>query len=152
NLCATIDINRLGQSQPTLLQHDMETYRRRWEAFGWEALIVDGHDIPALQDAYRQAERVTDRPSVVLARTMKGKGMLAVDDKQGDYGQSIKPHSADKIVAAPEQQLKKNQPLAWHPKLPHPVTQQVESQTKRGPSVPPPYKPGAKDVAPRRAF
>src|SRR5438874_4983671 len=45
NLCATIDINRLGQSQPTMPQHDLEVYRRRWEAFGWQALSVDGHDI-----------------------------------------------------------------------------------------------------------
>ena len=49
NLCATIDVNRLGQSEPTLLQHDMETYRTRWSAFGWQALVVDGHSIPALQ-------------------------------------------------------------------------------------------------------
>ena len=43
NLCATIDVNRLGQSEPTMDQHDMEEYRRRWDAFGWNALVVDGH-------------------------------------------------------------------------------------------------------------
>src|SRR5205807_1128172 len=55
NLCATIDINRLGQSEPTMLQHDLDTYQKRWEAFGWKALPVDGHDIPALLAAYEQA-------------------------------------------------------------------------------------------------
>jgi transketolase len=171
NLCATIDINRLGQSQPTLLQHDMETYRRRWEAFGWQALIVDGHNIPALLEAYQQADRVTDRPSVVLARTIKGKGMLEIEDKEGWHGKALKPDFADKIVAVLEQQFKRNPPLTWHPKLPQRVTQQVEYQgkepvapyhnliplatdfvAKHVPSVPPPYKPGGNDVATRRAF
>src|SRR5881397_3752353 len=45
NLCAIVDINRLGQSDPTLLQHDVEAYRARWSAFGWNAIPVDGHDI-----------------------------------------------------------------------------------------------------------
>jgi transketolase len=152
NLCATLDINRLGQSQPTMLQHDMETYRRRWEAFGWQAMIVDGHNIPALLDAYRQADRTMDRPSVVLARTIKGKGMLEVEDKEGWHGKPMKPDFADKVVQGLEQQLKKSSPLPWHPKLPRPVIQQAENQTKHVPSVRPPYKPGSKEVATRRAF
>jgi transketolase len=152
NLCATIDINRLGQSQPTLLKHDMETYRRRWEAFGWQALIVDGHNIPALLEAYQQADRITDRPTVVLARTIKGKGMLEIEDKEGWHGKALKPDFADKILAVLEQQFKKNPPLTWHPKLPQRVTQQVENQAKHVLSVPAPYKPGEKDVATRRAF
>jgi transketolase len=152
NLCATIDINRLGQSQPTLLQHDMETHRRRWEAFGWQALIVDGHNIPALLEAYQQAERVTDRPSVVLARTIKGKGMLEIEDKEGWHGKAMKPDFADKVVAALEQQLEKNPPQTWHPKPPKRVTEQVRKPPKHVLSVPPPYKPGGKDVATRQAF
>jgi transketolase len=48
NLCAIFDINRLGQSDPTSLQHDMETYRKRLESFGFNALVVDGHDIEEL--------------------------------------------------------------------------------------------------------
>ena len=58
NLCATIDINRLGQSQPTMLQWDLEIYKARWEAFGWQALIVDGHSIPDLLAAFETASRV----------------------------------------------------------------------------------------------
>src|SRR5579884_2109746 len=67
NLCATVDVNRLGQSQPTMDQHNMEAYRARWAAFGWNAIVVDGHDIHALLDAYRQAEETRDKPTVVLA-------------------------------------------------------------------------------------
>ena len=72
NLCATIDINRLGQSQPTMLAWDLEIYKARWEAFGWQSLIVDGHSIPDLLAAYETASRSTDRPTIVLARTVKG--------------------------------------------------------------------------------
>src|SRR6187401_1509587 len=54
NLCAIVDINRLGQSDPTMLQHDMEGYRSRWSAFGWHALVVDGHDLPALLSAFEE--------------------------------------------------------------------------------------------------
>src|SRR5512144_505077 len=90
NLCLTIDINRLGQSQPTLLQHDLEAYRRRWEAFGWQALTVDGHSIPELLEAYAKAAGTADRPTVILARTIKGKGMLEVEDKEGQHGVAMK--------------------------------------------------------------
>lgn len=69
NLCAIIDINRLGQSQPTLLQHDMETYRRRWEAFGWQALVVDGHSIPELLEAYAKAAQTSGLPWCLPGRS-----------------------------------------------------------------------------------
>src|SRR5438552_1860067 len=48
SVCATIDVNCLGQSQPTMLQYEMEIYKARWDAFGWQAIVVDGHDIDAL--------------------------------------------------------------------------------------------------------
>src|SRR5579885_339068 len=68
NLCATIDINRLGQSEATMEGHDLEAYRRRFDAFGWNAIAVDGHDIDALLDAYHRAEETRNRPTIVLAR------------------------------------------------------------------------------------
>jgi transketolase len=55
NLCAIVDVNRLGQSDPTMLQHDMEGYRSRWSGFGWQALVVDGHDLSALLAAFDNA-------------------------------------------------------------------------------------------------
>lgn len=56
NLVAIVDINRLGQSTPTQLQHDLNQYAQRFEAFGWHAVTVDGHDIPALLKAYAEAK------------------------------------------------------------------------------------------------
>ena len=83
NLCATVDVNRLGQSEPTMLKHDMDTYRIRWEAFGWQALVVDGHDVAELLEAYEKAAATSDRPTVLLARTYKGRGIEFAEDKDG---------------------------------------------------------------------
>ena len=105
NLCATIDINRLGQSGPTMLQHDLETFRRRWEAFGWQALPVDGHDLPALLDCYEKAASTRDRPTVVLARTLKGKGLGETEDAEGWHGKPLDREMANRVIAGLEAQL-----------------------------------------------
>jgi len=100
NLCALVDVNRLGQSQPTMLQHDMETYRQRWHAFGWNALVVDGHDIPQLRQAYANAAATVGRPTVILARTLKGKGVSFLADKNGWHGKALKAgEEADSALA-----------------------------------------------------
>jgi transketolase len=100
NLCAIIDVNRLGQSDPTLLQHDMEAYRARWSGFGWNALPVEGHDIAALLNAFDQAAQMKGRPTVILARTLKGKGVSFVEDKMDWHGKPFKKGpEADKALA-----------------------------------------------------
>ncbi len=150
NLCATIDINRLGQSQPTLLQHDMDTYRRRWEAFGWQALVVDGHNVPALLDAYAKAAKTPDRPTVVLARTIKGKGMIGVEDEEGQHGKAMTPEVAARMIDALERDLPATR-MKWEPHLPAgPLTKDGAPAAER--SVPPPYAPGGKNIATRKAF
>lgn len=150
NLCATIDINRLGQSEPTLLQHDMETYRARWEAFGWQALVVDGHSIPALLDAYAKAAQTHQRPTVVLARTIKGKGMLDVENKEGQHGRAMKPDAAARMIGALEQHLP-GAASSWQPNLPNAVAVDGGLPAVTAP-VTPPYAPGGDDVATRKAF
>lgn len=86
NLCATVDINRLGQSQPTLWSLDVDAHRKRWEAQGWQALVVDGHSIPELLRAYDQFKKTTGKPTVILARSIKGKGFPGIEDKEGYHG------------------------------------------------------------------
>ena len=71
NLCATVDVNRLGQSAPTMLEHDMKTHKARWTAFGWNAIVVDGHDVAALVAAYADAAATKGKPTVILAKTLK---------------------------------------------------------------------------------
>lgn len=151
NLCATIDINRLGQSQPTLLQHDMETYRRRWEAFGWQALVVDGHSVPALLAAYATASQTPNRPTVVLARTIKGKGMLDVEDKEGQHGRAMKPDAAARMIGALEQHLPSTR-LSWQPNLPTPAARVDGSPPTPTAAIAPPYTPGGTEIATRKAF
>ena len=75
NLVAIIDVNRLGQSDPTLLQHDTETYRKRWDAFGWNAVVVDGHDVASLCRHFYDAEQVKGKPTALICKTLKGKGI-----------------------------------------------------------------------------
>jgi transketolase len=64
-------------------------FRRRAEAFGWHALTIDGHDVEAIDRAYAEAVQTTDRPTVVIARTIKGKGVSVVEDKPGKHGKAI---------------------------------------------------------------
>jgi transketolase len=151
NLCVTIDINRLGQSQPTLLRHDLEAYRRRWEAFGWQALTVDGHSIPALLEAYAEAASTTDRPTVILARTLKGRGMLEMEDKEGRHGVAMKPDDAGRIVAALEQGLS-GTPTPWQPNLPPWDAPRKDQREAPMMAIRPPYEPGGQRIATRKAF
>ncbi|HXV68543.1 MAG TPA: transketolase [Nitrospira sp.] len=89
NLCAIVDINRLGQSDPTMLQHDMDSYRARWSGFGWQALVVDGHDIAALLAAFDTASGTKGRPTVLLAKTFKGKGVSFMENHPTWHGKPV---------------------------------------------------------------
>src|SRR5881628_2798796 len=79
NLCGITDVNGLGQSRATMWRHDMEQFARRWRAFGWHAIVVDGHDLNALFDAYAEARSIKSQPTMILARTIKGKGVSFVE-------------------------------------------------------------------------
>ena len=152
NLCATIDINRLGQSEPTMLEYHLETYQRRWEAFGWQVLPVDGHNIPELLTAYRKAQETTDRPTVVLARTVKGKGLLGIEGKEHWHGKPLDRDTAATVVSELEKNVK-GAHAAWEPKLPTapPAGKRAADQ---GPTAgaKPPYEVGGKETATRKGF
>ncbi|MFD5316317.1 transketolase [Streptomyces sp. NPDC127098] len=89
NLTAIVDVNRLGQRGPTRHEWDLDAYARRAEAFGWHAIEVDGHDPVAIDAAYAEALSVSDRPSVVLARTLKGRGVASVENREGMHGKPL---------------------------------------------------------------
>jgi transketolase len=99
NLVAVVDVNRLGQRGETMYGHDLEAYRRRAEAFGWHALTIDGHDFEAVGNAYRQAEQNGNRPAMIIARTIKGKGVSFVEDKNGWHGKALKKEDLDRALA-----------------------------------------------------
>src|SRR3954454_12093168 len=106
NLCGITDVNELGQSRPTMWRHDMEQFARRWRAFGWHAIVIDGHDMNAILDAYAEARATTGRPTMIVARTIKGKGISFVEGKEGWHGKVFKKgEEADRAVAELEKQL-----------------------------------------------
>ncbi len=89
NLTAIIDVNRLGQTGPTMHQWDLELFAARARAFGWHAIEINGHDLAEIDGAFAEALTVTDRPTVILARTEKGHGVAAVADKNGFHGKPL---------------------------------------------------------------
>jgi transketolase len=100
NLCGIVDVNGLGQSMSTQFSHRMDEIAARWSAFGWHTISVDGHDVEALQQAFAQAQATKGKPTMILARTLKGKGVAAVEGKEGWHGKAFKKgDEADKAVA-----------------------------------------------------
>ncbi|HEX9336272.1 MAG TPA: transketolase, partial [Pseudonocardiaceae bacterium] len=89
NLTAIVDVNRLGQTGPTMLGWDVDHYAARAEAFGWQAITLGGHDLNAIETALTAAEATTERPTVLFARTRKGRGVAAVEDKEGAHGKPL---------------------------------------------------------------
>src|SRR3954452_14148115 len=99
NLVAIVDVNRLGQRGPTELGWDVGAYARRAEAFGSRVLEVDGHDLGALDDAFTEAARTDGRPTVILARTVKGRGFSEVEDREGWHGKAFPEEMAARAIA-----------------------------------------------------
>jgi transketolase len=89
NLTAIIDVNRLGQRGETMVGWDLDAYAARARAFGWNTLEVDGHDVEAVDEAFAQAVATDGRPTVVVARTVKGKGVAAVENQNGFHGKPL---------------------------------------------------------------
>ncbi|TQN33230.1 transketolase [Haloactinospora alba] len=89
NLTAILDINRLGQRGPTRHGWDLDAYQRRAAAFGWNTIEIDGHDTAAIDDAYAQAEASPERPTAIIARTVKGAGASAVANQEGAHGKPL---------------------------------------------------------------
>jgi transketolase len=89
NLTAIIDVNRLGQRGETMHGWDLDSYARRIAANGWHAIEIDGHDVEAIDAAYAEALSVEGKPVAIVARTVKGKGVAAVEDKGGMHGKAL---------------------------------------------------------------
>ena len=148
-LCAIIDVNALGQSQPTQWQHDMSAYASRWSAFGWHTIVIDGHDLAAVLDALEQARRTRGRPTMILARTLKGKGISFIEGKNGWHGKPLKKgEELDKALAELQSQVV---PEDGPVKRPDPPARRQRPAPQQARLDAPPYKPGD-SVATREAF
>jgi transketolase len=155
NLCGITDVNGLGQSRPTMWNHHMEQFERRWSGFGWNAIVIDGHDMTAILDALEQARNTTGRPTMILARTIKGKGVSFVEGKEGWHGKAFKKgEEMDRAIAELEQQfvpVAENSPAAnLAAQIPKPASVPRAVVTPK-PVAPPAYKLGDQ-VATREAY
>jgi transketolase len=98
NLIAILDVNRLGQRGPTMLEWDLDAYTGRALAFGWHAIEVDGHDPEAIDGAFVEAERA-DRPAIVISKTEKGHGVSFLANKEGWHGKALSEEEAERAIA-----------------------------------------------------
>jgi transketolase len=152
NLCGITDVNALGQSRPTMWGHDMDEFARRWRAFGWHAIVVDGHDVSALLDAYAEARAMQGRPTMILARTIKGKGISFVEGKDGWHGRAFKKgEELDRALAELERQFEPSAAdVDLARQIQRPAARSRPPEQVRQPT-PPAYTLGA-DVATREAY
>ncbi|XP_018048081.1 PREDICTED: transketolase-like protein 2 isoform X2 [Atta colombica] len=150
NLCAIFDINRLGQSEPTSLQHNMEVYRKRLEAFGFNALVVDGHDVEELAKAFHEAQNTKERPTAILAKTFKGKNFPQIEDTENWHGKSLGNRAAD-VLQHLNGLLKNPGNLQLHPQKPLIDDAPVVDISNIALAFPPNYKLG-EQVATRVAY
>ena len=98
NLIAIIDVNRLGQSQATAFGHDLEVYRRRFEAFNWRTEVIDGHDMEEILEVLGAAG-LGKQPLAIMAKTFKGAGVSFLQDKEGWHGKPLSKEDAEKAIA-----------------------------------------------------
>ena len=100
NLIGIVDCNRLGQSNQTLYGHDIDSIAKRFESFGWQVLMVDGHDIEQLLNALATAKQAKDKPVMIIAKTFKGYGVDAFEDKNGFHGKPVKKEELESVLAS----------------------------------------------------
>jgi transketolase len=147
NLIVMVDVNRLGQSGPTELQWDLDAYAARAKAFGARTVEIDGHDLSAIDEVLAQAGQAEgEQPTVILARTMKGRGFSEVENKEGWHGKPFPPEMAERAIA----ELGGVRNLVLRGPRPEPTEPALLESAK--PDTPlPEYKVGDK-IATRKAY
>src|SRR5207248_238696 len=98
NLIGILDMNRLGQRGPTMLQWDGDRYAERARAFGWHPIQIDGHDVEEIDRAYREAEEHAGSPTLIVARTVKGYGVSFLADREGWHGKALNEEQAKQAI------------------------------------------------------
>ena len=99
NLIALLDINRFAQSGETMFGHHMEQYAKRFESFGFEVAVIDGHNYEEIDRALSDAvNNKTSRPYAIIAKTLKGKGVSFIENKDGWHGKALKKEELEKAL------------------------------------------------------
>ena len=128
NLIVLVDVNGLGQRGPTMVGQQTGPYAERARAFGWQALEIDGHDLEQIDAAFRAAAASTERPTVIVARTEKGRGLGAVEGAEGWHGRPLADadsalaglgvHPATAVVPLPPPAITRDKPRRGKISLP----------------------------------
>ena len=149
SICGMTDVNALGQSGTTQWQHDLDALAVRWRAFGWHVLVVDGHDLPALLDAFEKARQTRGRPTMILARTLKGKGISFMEGKGGWHGKPLKKgEELDRALSELQSQFVPDEGPAPQPQPPKSVKRPAPTPARLPGTT---YKAGD-SVATREAY
>jgi transketolase len=153
NVVAIVDCNRLGQSAETMLGRHCDLYAQRFAAFGFDTLVVDGHDIDALIAAFSSTAHARTKPFAIIASTIKGYGIDTIEDKQGYHGKPITKQEMPAILAQMRERFADGadtpKSYTWHPRLPR-----SEKPVKKDISIVlPPHEYKKEDmIATRKAF
>src|SRR6266568_5086847 len=135
NFTAIFDVNRLGQRGPTELEWNLDAYAARVGAFGCEPIVIDGHDLAAIDAALARA-RQADRPTVIVAKTVKGRGVSFLENKEGWHGKALDREQARRALAeigdVPSRTFPTLKPDPWQPPK-RPAPRMPEWKTYREP-------------------
>ena len=146
NLIGIVDVNALGQSQRTMYAFDIDTYCRRFEAFGWQTIGIDGHDFDEILPALEKAKASTDKPTMIVAKTFKGKGVSFLENEDNWHGKAVaKGEQLDKALAELGP-LQTDIPLQIE--SPNPINKQISTAT----TCEPPEYASDEEVATRGGY
>lgn len=98
NLIGIIDVNRLGQRGETMYGHDLKAYERRISSFGWETIVINGHSFPEILHAYGKALNVSEKPVMIIAKTIKGKGVSFIEGVSNWHGKTLKKEELSRAL------------------------------------------------------
>lgn len=129
NLTAIVDVNRLGQSEETMHGHDMTVYRKKFESFGCGVIVVDGHEYGEIDAAFQKVLDYRDGPTVILAKTTKGKGVSFLEDVEGHHGVPLTKEELDKAL----KELGKVEKTVWKIEKPEVTLSQTASYSSTNP-------------------
>ncbi len=146
NLIGIIDVNRLAQTGPTQFGHQVVAYQQRVTAFGWQALVIDGHDLAAISQAYATARQSTDQPVMIIAHTLKGKEIAVLEDRENRHAKVVPPERLATALAelGPVDQ-------SWRGQLAQPITAALIAPPQRA-TLPPVIPPASQLAAVREGY
>ena len=151
NLIAIVDVNRLGQSQETMYEHDLKRYVNQFAAFGWHAQSVDGHDVEAIVAALETAVTPKGKPSAVIARTIKGKGVSFLENRLGHHGKPLNREELERALREVGETETLPEPVSLAPPE-HRGPSRVKGPSANARNLPPPSYGAGDRVATRKAY